>query len=119
MKTIVFVNLSSFVDTPMRTPESTYVRRMDISTPLENPGDPKEVREVVLKLWKDISPELNKAVEGGDDIVIALPGSTLMSAAISSIADRSLQAKVGFITATREGDSQYVFDLNPSRILRL
>ena len=119
MNTIVFVNLSSFTDTPMRTPESTYVRRIDISTPLENPGNPVEVIEVVYALWAKIAPELKTAVEGGDDIVIALPGSTLMSAAISSVANNSLTTKVGFITATREGENQYVFDLSPSRILRL
>lgn len=118
MKAIVFVNLSSFADTPMRTPDNAYVRRLDISTPLENPGNPEEVTTTVSTLWEAISGELIKAVEGGDQIVIALPGSTLMSAAISSIACKTLPMKVGFITATREGDS-YVFDLNPARILSI
>ena len=115
MRTILFVNFTPYKNTPVYAPLDSYIKRVDITESVTNPGDPVEVENIAVELWREAMDHIRTAAEGGDQIIFALPGTTLMAAALV-IRAYEVHSTVGIITATRDGE-EYAFDLNTSRVL--
>lgn len=114
---VLFINFTQHIKTPVYAPTDTYVKRLDISESIHNPGDADEVDQLADAMWKKAEHHVSQAIIGGDSIIVALPGTTLMAAAMTARI-QEIEPSVGVITATRNGE-EYVFDLSPSRILLL
>ena len=118
MRKILFLNFGHHTMTPISAPEDVYLRRLPVRITLNDPSDGNEVyikaRDAVLK----ISGHLRDAVRDDEEIIVALPGASMIATAVVIAISAVLKYNPIVVTGTKISGG-YVYSLNEDRLVDL
>ncbi len=115
---ILFINFSHYELTPIDCEEDSYVRRFHSEISLNDPTNGKEIKQVVDKALSGVGKTIIDALTNGYEVIIALPGASMVAAAVTAGYFKMTNQLPTVIAATKTSKG-YLYKLREDRLLNL
>lgn len=118
MRNVLFLNLTRHSLTPTSTPKDMFVKRIDEYAPLDDPSDAVQVWDTAQELIVKVEDELKDALSKELEIIVALPGTSLLAATLAVGLWTRANTRINLVTATKTREG-YVFNLGADKLISL
>ena len=116
MRNVLFLNLTRHEKTAVSSSPDMYVKRINAYFQVNDHSDAGEVFSVANEMIKQVETDIKEAITKDHEILVALPGTSLLAATLAVGLWTLSNYQIGLVTATKTKEG-FIFNLSPEKII--
>lgn len=116
MRNVLFLNLTRHEKTAVVSSPDMYVKRVNSFISVNDHSQADDVWEVANQMVNNVKADIEEAIEKEHEILVALPGTSLLAATLAVGLWTLSNYRMGLVTATKTKEG-FIFNLSAEKVI--